>query len=475
MKLYLSLFFILICLNSNAQTILEKKVIYSQQGIPTKLSNAYGALNINTKGSPFDNTYSSVVEIVDLNEKGFILRNNFKIIHYDNNLNKIYEKDLTGILLDPSYGKIKFYQLDFGVGIVQEFIKREKNCKIGLLNYNGELKVKNINFLESSHLMSKEALIDTLICLNAGSTKNKKEEISNVEESVTQLSAPLSFYSSFVSQTMGTFKSNLYVVDLNGNCELKIYNTNKRNKVEKVYKINIEDFKNIKSQYKAVEFVKDYKLFVDEKTSNFFLFQSIIQNNRFKGFLIFKGNLANDLYTLRILRESDFSKLKINIAYINSFSISNINFQDDQTIYNQNDYILLSFHSRLVHRTTTIQGDPTTKADDYQKGHEGINGLLAKKLFQMSINSAGEIVKAEYVSHSFNCLRHNQMLMLPNKIETFYKTQDYKQQESDLIYSLMDKIDPKKNLFRIIKRNGYSFIIHFKEENSEVEVWKVKF
>lgn len=129
-------FFYLQCYS---QTVLEKKTIYSEKGVNTDLTNGYGVKNM--KGVNFDNDSPNIVEIVDLLDKGFIYRNQNKIVLFNNQLEKIAEKDIS-ILAGAPEGKFKFIPTNSGVWIVQENQSKPKAITVGLLSYTGELKTK---------------------------------------------------------------------------------------------------------------------------------------------------------------------------------------------------------------------------------------------------------------------------------------------------------------------------------------------
>lgn len=277
----------------------------------------------------------------------------------------------------------------------------------------------------------------------------------------------LSFYSDYLPESKNLYRASLCLIDISGKCELKVWKNNIKNPQVQTSTLIIDEFKNIKKLAHAYEFYKDFKLYVNEKTGDYYIFHTILRKTSFLSFNIYKGNLENNKINRITYLPEDLGKYNLDESYFKRFSIDGIKFYSDQSTYDLQDNLMLSFHSR-----ETIGQHDTRPVQIIQAS---VSGITIRTLFTLSLHE-GKIVKAEKQNFPFNCIKHNQFLLLPEKTEELYKTTDYKSQESDYIYyNYIGKVDPKDNLFRILKRDGYSFIVHLKKENSEVEVTKLTF
>lgn len=482
---------------SVSQTIVEKKTIYSTTGKSVNLTNAFG-LNL-LKGSQFDNYYSPMVEFTDLHENGYLLRNEYKLVLFNNDFKIIKEIELAGTLVNKN-SNIEIHPSVQGIWIKPEENGTPKILKVGLLSYEGTFVSKEINITEKymqyysyydyekrafviyTKQMKGASEIGTYYSFkNSPNDFTKEETVEKTEDEKKELRidkptnkmSQLTQSDAFISKTTGTFfYAKLLTMDLAGNCKIKL-SSNDPSIKEKEIKLLITDYKNLTSNISASLFNGDFKYYVNERTNDFFIFHTIVKSEVY-AIVMINGNLKTDDTKIKTIREPEFIKYGIEAKNLAKYSISNILCQDsDYTINSQNDYLLLDFVPRNGTGVIRVIGDDDKTAP--RNNADNMSTLIINNMFELSVNKNLEIVKTSFIKNDVASLKFRDFKLAPSSIKVLYQDPNYKKQESDFIYDEIGKIKASKNLYRLIQKNGNSYIFNLKSENSSVDVWKLKF
>jgi len=480
-----------------SQTIVEKKTIYSTPGKSVDLTNAFGLSLL--KGSQFSNYSSPMVEFTDLYENGYLLRNEYKLVLFNNDFKIIKEIELEGILIDKN-SDINTYPSIQGIWITQEVNGTPKTVKIGLLSYDGTFVSNAINITQlymeyysyynyssniftiaTEHMKGASKINTYYKFKNSPNEFTKEEDIEKTEDEkkVLRTDKPMDKISQFTqwddfqSKTTGkTFYAKLLTMDLAGNCKIKLGSTDTTIK-DKEIKILITDYKNLTSNISATLFNGDFKYYVNERTNDFFIFHTVAKSEVF-AIVMINGNLKTEDTKTTIIREPEFIKYGIEAKNLAKYSVSNILcVLTDYTINDQNDYLLLDFVPRNGTGNIEIIGDDDKAAP--RMHYDNMSTMIVNNMFELSINKNLEIVKTSSIKNDVASLKFRDFKLAPSSVKVLYQAPTYKKQQSDLIYDEIGKIKASKNLYRLIQKNGNSYIFNLKSVNSEVEVWKLKF
>ena len=490
-----------ICEITFSQSI-EKKSIYSSPGSSINLTNGWG-MNL-MKLSQYDKSHSPIVEFYDLDEKGYLIRQEYKVIIMNNAFEIVKELDLLGTILEKSDDKINIYPSKNGIWITQDPSGKPKNIKVGLLTYEGTLLVESINvpekydfiasgffegklFLVNSFERGKTSTTTTYKFENSLKNFSKEEKISSLEEDIkpkredkpnvkmTQLIQWVSYKDKNYGKN---YWATLKTMDLEGNCKISL--TYLKNFTDTFYSVKeievlIPEYKAGPSAPSIARFIGDLQLHVDAKTNNFFIMHSVIATFNLQAMALISGNLLKEEpVKIKFYREPEFSKYGIDIHDLTKYSLSNtlLCFGNDNAIFDQRDYLLLEFRTRSGTGLIDLLDDNDKPV---QRNRELVATTFSlKNMFELSIDKNLEIVKTSFVKNDCPSLKYDNFKLAPSSAKVLYQLPTYKKQESDFIYDEIGKVNAGNNLYQIVHKNNNTYVFNFKNENSEIVLWTIK-
>lgn len=479
MKKYLPSFilFYFLSLSLKGQTIIEEKVIYSNPGVNNILTNNFGVANI--EGSDYNNSFSNKVEVIDLADKGFLVRDNLKVLLFDNSLTQIAEVDLKDFYV-PNFGSISFYPMMEGIYILQESrasygswlgasSEPQDWFKVMFLHYSGKTEIANFesrgaDWISAVYNPSEQKLYVTpsykkTLFIHTFKSPSLKPDLQTIPRKELKF-VRTDTISGYIDDTnyKKTYHGRLYGFHEleTGVFEIREFKGDEFVSTKKInltlpFLKNAQDVKKYGSIYESIRF------FIDPVSNNGLL---IIKNHKLNGVLnalaLIRFNMASDEVKVTIYNRDEFeSKFKLTDMDCVAHSLSNIlGIGGDAWRYHLNHHTILNFHGNA--------------------GASYASTVHAKKGLQITLDEGGEIVKVNKLKYPIINYKHNRLIVIPKKQEVLFQSPDYKKNEMDYIYSL-EGVVPEENLFGIIKRDGYSFVFNFKKQNSEIKVTKLQF
>ncbi|GAL83649.1 hypothetical protein MYP_876 [Sporocytophaga myxococcoides] len=470
-------YLILFLLSVSALTVFSQKIekqviLYESPGEDTKLINAYGVINLHiVMGNIQRNDGPILNEVIDLGKNGFLIRNKLLMIHYSNDLKKVGEFDLSD-LYSKKNGIFKYFVYPTGVMIWQdEYSEASTNKKFGNYDYKNGFTVKDLYFDSKVKISSTTNYeeYNTLYMALYYPENKEKERFKHVFYSVPGMK-PVPELSGFniknesfgknAEDYLAINDSTYFVLDKPDKNFTKLFWVGTRNKdgsMVDVYKGSVDCSKLLISktgstvvQYSYKGSKSEYPLLDEEKT---------VYHDKINQIIYFVYNLRLDqaIFTTAI-------NYKEKKSYTNFFSVSD----DQNKKVNRKLKEIEKFSSRL-------------KVDKYDREFYPLrNGLLLNLHtlgdgFQIAIDNTGKILRVDKSHYNFNNTRHRDFNLLPKKNEVLFVSKTYKPNKWDFILTFLKSDIPEENLFHILNRGHFDYIIQFEKQNSRINCYKVTY
>lgn len=457
-----------------SQKVEKEVVLYESPGKDTKLINAYGVINLNIVGGNIqDNAGPILNEVIDLGENGFLIRHEISILHFSNDLKKIAEFDLVN-LFDKSNGAFQYFQYQGGVLICQkDYSGNITSKKIGNYDFKKGFSVKNVQFntkVDISTITNYEK--DNILNISAYNSKTK--EIEKYFFSIPDLKNVNSYKEQKEqfgpnAENYGAVSDSIYWVmekaDKNQFKVLLFKRKKQDGTFEDLFKSSLDFSKvlNSKSEHTIVKLtIGSYKTEYPLLT-----YERLYHHDKAKQIIYFIYNLRADKAIFTIAFNYKENKVFSNyfsvseqekevsekLADIDHFSILKRMDLDDAGHYELQDGLLVNLHS-------------STEAGGLRNIREG---------YYIFLNKNGQISRIDKMYYTTNNVRHKGFNLLPEKEETLYKDKIQKPNEWDFISTFNEKGSQKDNMFHILRKDGFSYIIQIEKQNSKITCYKVSF